>query len=134
MVVLAAILIASPVLAAGSSRTMEVAKQGPKKRQKQTRISMTGTITWLNSDDTLIDFLVQKTNKPFIAYRGQTVSVDTSEALCILWSKPGKSERKPCSEILADGKKVSIIAVVNRTDWTFKARRVQYKQPRIKIQ
>ena len=133
MVVLAAIFIATPVLAAGSSQSMG-AKQGPKKRKKQTRISMTGTITWLNSDKTMIEFLVQMTNKPFIAYRGETVSVDTSEATCIVWSKPGKSERKPCSEVLGDDKKVSIIAVVNRTDWTFKARRVQYKQPRIKIQ
>ena len=74
MVVLAAILIASPVLAAGSSHPMEVAKQGPKK--KPTVISMTGTITWSNSDKTLIEILVRMTNKAFIVYRGQTVSVE----------------------------------------------------------
>jgi hypothetical protein len=125
MLVLAAIFIATPVLAAGSSRSMDVGKQGP--RKKQTRISMTGTIKEVNG--TGIVLLVQKTNKPFIAYRGERVPVDTDGAACRKWVE-GKSVRTGCSEILKLDYKVSIIATVDRVYWTFTARRVQLNQPR----
>ena len=75
LVVLAAILIATPVLAAGSSQPVEVAKQGPKK--KQTVISMTGTI--LSKSGTQVQIRIVMTNKPFAKYRRTVQWVSTTK-------------------------------------------------------
>jgi hypothetical protein len=134
MLVLAAILIATPVLAAGSSHSMDVAKQGP--RKKPTRISMTGTITAWSIDRTKIYLLVQKTNKPFIGLKNREVWVIIDEnTLCVEWLDGNKSKKIDCGS-LDPRNKVSIIAtVVDRINWpwTFAASRVQLKQPRIQI-
>jgi len=126
MVVLAAILIASPVLAAGSSHPMEVAKKQP------TVISMTGKIVGEDRSGTEIDVLIQMTNRAFIQYRGQTKSVDISDALCVEWVNGKKSETIDCGS-LGTGDKVSIIARVDPQTKDFTARRVQLKQPRIQV-
>ena len=127
MVVLAAILIASPVLAAGSSHPMEVAKQGPKKQP--TIISMTGTI--MQDGTAQITVKIQMTNRAFIQYRGQTKAVIISGAVCYDWEKGKKSTRISCSD-LAAGDKVSINARVDPATKVFTARRVLRKQPRIR--
>ena len=123
MVVLAAILIASPVLAAGSSHSMEVAKQGPKK--KPTVISMTGTI--MSISGTQIKVKIQMTNKAFIKYRGTTQWVRTTTSTrYILWD--GQTRAYIKFRNLAIGDKVSINAKVR--SGVFVARRVQVRQPR----
>ena len=123
MVVLAAILIASPVLAAGSSHPMEVAKQGPKK--KPTVISMTGTI--MSISGTQLTVRIQMTNKAFIKYRGTTQWVRTTKyTRYILWD--GKTRKYIRFGDLAVGDKVSINAKVR--SGVFTARRVQVRQPR----
>ena len=122
MVVLAAILIASPVLAAGSSQPME-AKQGPRKRP--TVISMTGTI--LSISGTQIKVKIQMTNKPFIKYRGTTQWVGTNKyTRYISWD--GKTRKYIKFSDLSVGDRVSINAKVISGDFT--ARRVQVRQPR----
>jgi hypothetical protein len=130
MVVLAAILIASPVLAAGFSHPMEAAKKGPIKQP--TIISLTGKIVAENDRDTEIDVAIKMTNRAFIQYRGRTEPVDISSALCLEWSQAKKSEVIACSS-LGVGDKVSIIARVDPETKDFTARRVQLKQPRIRI-
>lgn len=133
MLVLAAILIASPVLAAGSSHPL-VEKQDPKKWKKPTIISMTGNFTALNPDGTY-DFWVQMTNKAFLKYRKTTVQVRIKEGtVCILWLRAQKSKRIDCSKLvdesLATGSMVSINAKVKDNE-EFWARRVQASQPRL---
>ena len=129
MVVMAAILIASPVLAIGSSQPIEAAKEGPKKQP--TSISLTGKIVDKNGSGTEIDVAIRMTNKAFIQYRGKTMPVDISSALCLEWLKAKKSKAISCSS-LAVGDKVSIIARVDPQTKDFTARRVQRKQPRIR--
>jgi len=136
MVVLAAILIASPVLAAGSSHSMEVAKQGPKK--KPTSISMTATI---NRDEGVVQtgigwiyVGIQMTNKAFIQYRGEDEWVKiTRKTACIEWLRATKSRKIKCSDLvdkaMDDDRMVSIYARVK--DGEFTARRVQISQPRV---
>ena len=124
MVVLAAILIASPVLAAGSSQPME-AKQGPKK--KQTVISMTGTI--LSISGTQLKIKIIMTNKPFAKYRRTTQWVKTT-VYTKYYSWDGKTREPIRFSDLKAGDKVAINAKVK--DGTFTARRVQRKQPRIR--
>jgi hypothetical protein len=136
MVVIAAILIASPVLAAGSSHPMEVAKQGPKK--KPTSISMTATIKIDRVDAATntgrIYVGIQMTNKAFIQYRGDEEWVKiTRKTACIEWLKATKSRKIKCSDLvdkaMDDGRMVSIYARVK--DGEFIARRVQISQPRV---
>ena len=130
MVMLAAILIASPVLAAGPGHPIEVAKRQP------TVISLTGRILAENRSGTEIDVKIQMTNRAFIQYRGTTQTIDISSALCLKWVNRKKSETIDCEADLGPTDTVAIIAKVNRTDpenVTFTARRVQLKQPRIQI-
>ena len=123
MVVLAAILVASPVLAAGSSHPLEVAKQGPKK--KQTVISMTGTI--MSISGTQISIKIVMTNKPFVKYRHTTQWVRTTRSTkYILWD--GKTRKYITFGDLDVDDKVSINAKV--ANGVFTARRVQVRQPR----
>jgi len=128
MVVLATIFIATPVLAAGSSRTMLVAK----KWNKPTVISMTGTIVDLAKDpvtgEDRIRIKIQMTNRAFIQYRGETVWVfDASTTKYFLWDG---TTRSPWSyDLLSIDDKISINARV--IGGVFKARRVQVNQPRI---
>jgi hypothetical protein len=138
MVVLAAILIATPVLAAGSSHPREAANPSPKKQP--TIISMTGTIM---TDDGVartgtgqIYFAIQMTNKAFRQYRGETEWVKINgSTVCILWLKSQKSTRISCSELVAKsmntGTMISINAKVDPKTKEFTARRVQLNQPRV---
>ena len=135
MVVLAAILIASPALAAGSSQPMEVAKRGPIKQP--TIISMTAKIhlDYISSstDTGRIYVAIQMTNKAFIQYRGEKDWVRiTADTKCLDWVKGKKSVRIDCSELSVDDK-VSINARVDPKTKVITARRVQRKQPRIRI-
>lgn len=132
MIVLAAILIASPVLAAGSSNTMEMYQVG-KKWKKPTIISLTGEIKEVRGSE--IDVAIQMTNKAFREYRLTKQTIDITDALCLEWTNKGKSESFDCAQ-LDKPDTVAIIAKVDRTDpenVTFTARRVQKKQPRIRI-
>ena len=123
MVVLAAILVASPVLAAGSSHPMEVAKLAAIK--KPTVISMTGTI--MSISGTQLKVKIQMTNKAFIKYRGTTQWVrSTKYTRYILWD--GKTREYIKFGDLAVGDKVSVNAKV--ASGVFTARRVQVRQPR----
>ena len=128
MVVLAAILIASPVLAAGSSHPMEVANPSPKKQP--TIISMTATI--LTDGTACIDVKIQMTNRAFIQYRGREEPVYIGNAVCYDWVKGKKSIRIDCSQ-LAKNDKVSINARVDPGSKMITARRVLRRQPRIRI-
>ena len=125
MVVLAALFIATPVLAAGSSHPMEVAKQGPKKRQ--TVISMTGTIMSISGTQIMVKIVM--TNKPFVKYRRTTQWVRTTTSTrYILWD--GKTRKYIKFSDLKLYDKVSINAKVK--NGIFTARRVQVRQPRIR--
>jgi hypothetical protein len=132
MVVMAAILVASPVLAAGSSSTAGV-RQVAKKWKKPTVISMTGTVLALGVDpDTnakeAIKIDIRMTNRAFIEYRGKIKWVDTTPTtLYILWD--GKTREYITYDDLKVGDKISINARVYGE--VFKARRVQAYQPRI---
>ncbi len=140
MVVLAAILIASPVLAAGSSRAMEVAKQVPikKKWKKATVISMTAAI---NRDEGVavtgtgrINVAIKMTNKAFIQYRGEDEWVKiTSSTVCIEWLKAKKSQRIKCKDLVAESMAEDRMISINARliDGEFRARRVQMLQPRL---
>jgi hypothetical protein len=127
VVVLAAVLIASPVLAAGSSHPMEVAKQGPK--MQPTIISMTGTI--MQDGTAQISVKIQMTNTAFIQYRGQIEPVVILGAVCYDWVK-GKKSTPISFGNLAAGDKVSINARVDPETKVITARRVLRKQPRIR--
>ena len=124
MVVLAAIFIATPVLAAGSSQPME-AKQGPKKRQ--TVISMTGTI--LSISGTQVQIKIAMTNKPFVRYR-RTIQWVKTTTYTRFYSWDGKTRERIEFADLVVGDKVAINAKVK--DGIFTARRVQRRQPRIR--
>jgi hypothetical protein len=124
MVVLAAILIASPVLAAGSSQSLE-AKQGPEK--KQTVISMTGTI--LSISGTQVQIKIAMTNKPFAKYR-RTIQLVNTTTYTKFYSWDGRTREPITFSDLKVGDKVAINAKVK--DGTFTARRVQRRQPRIR--
>jgi hypothetical protein len=128
MAVLVTILIASPVLAAGSSRITEVAK----KWGKPTIISMTGTIVGLATDPSTgqdkIQIKIQMTNRAFIQYRGATVWVfDTTTTKYFIWDGTTRSPYSYAQLKIND--KISINARVS--GGVFKARRVQVSQPRI---
>jgi hypothetical protein len=124
MVGLAFVLLAGPVLAAGSGRDAHWAvKQGPKRKAHV--ISMTGTIQWAGNGT--ISVTVQMTNKPFVVKRGQTVLVKTtSNTVYYFWS--GKNRRRASFGDLVGGQKVSINALVTTTAIT--ARRVEVNKPR----
>ncbi len=127
MVMLAAIFIASPVLAAGSRYPIEVVKRTP------TVISLTGKI--VEDGGTKIDVAIQMTNKAFREFRLTTQTIDISDALCLEWTSEGKSQSFDCDD-LAKYNTVAIIAKVSKTDSgevTFTARRVQKSQLRIRI-
>lgn len=128
MVVLAAMLIATPVLAAGSSHPREVAKKTPKKQP--TIISMTATI--LTDGSSKIEVKIQMTNRAFIQYRGNVEWVDIDSAVCYEWLKAKKSRKINCDS-LQDGDKVSINARIDPASKAITARRVTLKQPRIQI-
>ena len=103
MVVLAATLIASPVLAAGSSRTKEVAIKKP------TRMFMTATIDqgYINpsTNEGQIYVEIFMTNRAFIQYRGDFAWVKiTGSTLCLDWTDKRKSKPEPidCSDLTLD--------------------------------
>ena len=107
---------------------MEVAKQGPKKKNwgQPTIISMTGTIVGDPTGGTIV-IDIQMTNKAFRIYRltRQTVGTNTSTKY-FEWVD---GTRLPYSYgQLSDGDKVSINAQV--LNGKFTARRVQVSQPR----
>ena len=140
MVVLAAILIANPVLAVGSSRSMEVAKQIPKKRKwkNATVISMTADINMdedvANTGTGRINVAIKMTNRAFIQYRGEDEWVRiTGSTVCIEWLRATKSKRIPCSELVAESMKYDRMISINARliNGEFKARRVQMFQPRL---
>lgn len=131
MVVLATIFIATPVLAAGSSRTMEVAKRTP------TIISMTATIKtdYISryTDTGRIYVAIQMTNKAFIQYRGESDWVQiTSSTTCLEWVNKRKSIPMDCSD-LNYGDKISVNARIDPETKVITARRVWLKQPRIQL-
>ena len=133
MVAMAALFIATPVLAAGSSRTMEVAKRTP------TILSMTATITKLPAISTAsqtgtIYVRIYMTNRAFIQYRGQSAEVEISDnTVCLKWANKRKSrlETMACSE-LGYLDKVSVIARVDPESKEITARRVLLSQKRIR--
>jgi hypothetical protein len=132
MVGLAFVLLAGPVLAAGSGRDAHWAvKQGPKRKAHV--ISMTGTI--LSATCSAISVDVQMTNKPFLVKRGQQVQVDTtSNPVYVIWENP-RIRTRDCSLVigyLSSNTKVSINARVTTigTTTTITARRVEVKKPR----
>jgi hypothetical protein len=128
MVVLAAILIATPVLAAGSSHPREAANPSPKKQP--TIISMTATI--VTDGSSRIEVKIQMTNKAFIQYRGDVEWVNIDSAVCYEWLKAKKSKKINC-DLLGKDDRVSINAKVDPVSKTITARRVTLKQPRIQI-
>jgi len=132
MVVLAAIFIASPVLAAGSSHLREAANPSPKKQP--TIISMTATILGDNvGADNKGEFVVaiKMTNRAFIQYRGDVETVKiTASTKCVEWLRSGKSRPIACSSLDKDDT-VSINARFDPAKKDFTARRVTIKQPRV---
>jgi hypothetical protein len=127
MVVLAAIFIATPVLAAGSSHPTDVKIFAKKKWEKPTVISMTGTLDGDPAAGT-ITIEIRMTNKAFIQYRGKTIDVYTDGSTkYFTWD--GKTRLPYSFRELEDGDKVSINARLIGDD--FYARRVQVSQPRI---
>ena len=128
MVVLAAIIIASPVLAAGTSNAIEVAKQGPKKLP--TVISMTATIFAVDKANKKVYVRIQMTNRAFIQYRGDYEWVQTNSTTKY-YSWDGTTRSPYSFDRLVVGDRVSINATVNPTTKAFTARRVQVNQPRI---
>jgi hypothetical protein len=124
MVGLAFVLLAGPVLAAGSGRDAHWAvKQGPKRKAHV--ISMTGTIAWVSGS--VISVNVQMTNKPFLVKRGQMVSVETAYAVCYVWT--GKTRNRCGSNALSPTARVSINARVSSNGY-ITARRVEVDKPR----
>jgi len=129
MIVLATIFIATPVLAAGSSRTVEVAKRTP------TIISMTATILYDDVDDKTNEgkftVKIRMTNRAFIQYRGEIEDVLIDEdTKCVEWLRYKKSQKIDCS-LLDEDDSVSINAKLNLVTGKFTARRVTISQPRI---
>jgi hypothetical protein len=136
MVVLAAILIASPVLAAGSSRTMEVAIKKP------TRMFMTATIEidQIHPEDENGQIYVEiyMTNRAFRQYRGEFawVKIEYGTTLCLDWVNKRKSKPIPmdCGDLTKDDK-VNIKAKVVEDAYgqtTILAKRVVRKQRSIR--
>ena len=130
MIVLATVLIASPVLAAGSSRIMEVAKRTP------TVISMTATIDSVDLDSRAntgkIDITIRMTNRAFIQYRGRSVEVVIADnTVCLDWVNKSKSVGIDCSA-LGDDDKISVNARIDPDTKVITARRVLRYQPRIR--
>jgi hypothetical protein len=127
MVVLAAILIASPVLAAGSSHPTDVKIFAKKKWGKPTVISMTGTLIGDPAGGE-ITIHIRMTNRAFIQYRGETLDVYTDGSTkYFTWD--GKTRLPYSFDRLGDGDKVTINARL--IGGYFYARRVQVNQPRI---
>lgn len=130
MIVLAALFIASPVLAAGPSRLTEVAIATP------TIISMTATID-LNYISTLTDtgriyVEIKMTNRAFIQYRGEHDWVRiTDSTKCLDWVNSGKSVKIDCSKLGVDNK-ISVNARIDPDTGIIWARRVLRYQPRIR--
>jgi hypothetical protein len=129
MILMAALFIATPVLAAGSSRIMDVQK----KWEEPTIISMTATIAidyisrLANTGKIYVD--IQMTNRAFIQYRGQSEWVwITKSTKCLKWVNKGKSIPMACSD-LSPTDKVSINAKLIGGD--FYARQVLLYQQRI---
>jgi hypothetical protein len=139
IVVLAAILVATPVLAVGPSTSVEMREAAIR---KPTIISMTATIQAdAGSKDVVatgtgrLSVAIQMTNRAFIQYRGDTGDVDiTKTTLCVKWVQAKKSIRIACKDLVAesleDGLMVSINAKVIG-DGVFSARRVTISQPRV---
>ena len=135
MVVLAAILIASPVLAAGSSRTIEVAKRTP------TRMFMTATIETDNiqpgDKEGQVYVKIYMTNRAFIQYRGEFSWVEIDDnTLCLDWVKKRKAKLIPldCGELSKDDKvniKAKVVEDANG-QITIIAKRVVRKQQSIR--
>ena len=129
-VVLAAIFVATPVLA-GSSRTIEVAKKTP------TVISMTATISRDYIDEGTntgqLYVAIQMTNRAFIQYRGEQDWVRiTGRTVCLEWVSKKKSIRIDCSD-LDFGDKISVNARIDPNTKVITARRVWLKQPRVRL-
>jgi hypothetical protein len=124
LVGLAFVLLAGPVVAAGSGRdTTLAAKQGPRRRAHV--ISMTGIIKGFEGKD--ISVYVQMTNKPFLVKRGQTVLVETSPStIYYVWNSTGR--HRASFDDLEKDQKVSINALVADAEIT--ARRVEVNRPR----
>jgi len=118
------VLLASPVLAAGSGRdTYQAVMQGPTRLAHV--ISMTGTITRLGTQSFYV--YVQMTNKPYIVSRGTTVLVGTNaRTLFYVWN--GKTHQRVTFAALAVGQRISINAQVTTTAIT--ASRVEVSKPR----
>ena len=130
MVVLATVFIASPVLAAGSNRTMEVAKRTP------TVISMTATIDSVDLDSRAntgkIDVTIRMTNRAFSQYRGKSAEVVIADnTVCLDWVNKSKSLGIDCS-VLKDDDKISVVARIDPDTKIITARRVLRFQPRIR--
>ena len=130
MVAIATVFIASPVLAAGPSRTMEVATGTP------TVISMTATIRLdyisRSTDTGRIYVAIKMTNRAFIQYRGKSDWVRiTDGTVCLNWVNSSKSESIDCSA-LNPGDKVSINARIDPDTKIISARRVLRYQPRVR--
>jgi hypothetical protein len=131
MVVLATIFIATPVLAVGSSRTMEVAKRTP------TVISMTATIKtdYISryTDVGSIYVAIQMTNRAFIQYRGESEWVRiTSGTKCLQWVNKRKSIPMDCSDLNPEDR-ISVNARIDPESKVITARQVWLKQPRVQV-
>ena len=128
MVVLAAIFVATPVLAV-SSRNIEAAKKTP------TVISMTATIKQDNVDERTdtgqIYVAIQMTNRAFIQYRGQQDWVRiTASTVCLEWVNKKKSVQIDCSELDFDDR-ISVNARIDPNTKVITAKKVWLKQPRV---
>lgn len=133
VVVLAAILIASPVLALGSGDPTLAANPAPKKQP--TIISLTGTVltdsVYATTDTGKFEVAIQMTNRAFIQYRGEVEWVKiTADTLCVEWVSTKKSVRIDCATVDRTDK-VSINARVDPQTKEFTARRVTLYQPRL---
>jgi len=137
--VLAAILIASPVLAVGPSTLVEMREAAIK---KPTIISMTATIQEDAGSKAVVDsgvgrlsVAIQMTNRAFIQYRGEQGDVDiTKTTLCVKWLQAKKSIRIPCKDLVAESVKDGLMVSINAKvigDGVFQARRVTLYQPRL---
>ena len=134
MVVLAAIFIATPVLA-GASRTMEVAIKKP------TRMFMTATIETDNiqpgDKEGQVYVKIYMTNRAFIQYRGEFSWVEIDDnTLCLDWVNKRKAKLKSldCGELSKDDKvniKAKVVEDANG-QITIIAKRVVRKQQSIR--
>jgi hypothetical protein len=131
---LALVLVAGPALAAGSGRVTYAKKTDPWKGRKPHVISLTGRYAGDPVGITGILVTVQMTNKPFVRYRGDTVTIKTVDGYTkyYLWEncRATRISFSKLKSYLTSEHLLSINALVTSQDSVFKARRIEVDKRR----